>query len=189
MSKQLVSELNKIIEKYVLCDMYTMAETRSFYNLFPSSTLGIKYDKCHDGACINQRPTASLVCDADSIDKHCPRLIGKSENPNYFKNTYYFKNTLRTVLAFTVTIRKAWIDSSSFRNCLHRFNSQIVAQNKHVYRTLGRCTAHNIHDLNLTTIKIHVSRPYSTSRLQPLNQSNIAVMKRSYHKRPVRAAI
>ena len=177
-------EFDQVREKYASCDVYNMDETGLFYNLFPSRTLGIKGDKCHGGGRSKQRLTVVLVCNADGSDKHRPWVIGKSEKPRCFKNINV--DSLPCIYSHH---KKAWIDSSSFRKWLLRFNNRMVAQNRHVLLTLDRCTAHNIHDLNLTNVKVHFFPPNATSRLQPLDQGIIALMKRSYRKRLVRAAI
>ncbi|XP_049858349.1 tigger transposable element-derived protein 6-like [Schistocerca gregaria] len=85
--------------------------------------------------------------------------------------------------------KKAWIDGTSFRKWLLRFNSRMVAQTRHVLLTLDRCTAHNGRGLNLSNIQVQFFPPNATSCLQPLDQGIISLIKRAYRKRLVRSAI
>ncbi|XP_049845233.1 tigger transposable element-derived protein 6-like [Schistocerca gregaria] len=133
-------EFNRVKEKYLSCDVFNMDETGFFYNLFPNHTLGIKSDKCHGGAQSKQCVTVVLCCNADGSEKFRPRVISKSEKPRCFKNI-----SMGTLPCIYSHHKKAWIDGMSFPKWLLRFNSRMVAENRHVLLTLDRCTAHNVH--------------------------------------------
>ncbi|XP_049837979.1 tigger transposable element-derived protein 6-like [Schistocerca gregaria] len=102
-------EFYRVREKYASCDVFNMAETGFFYNLFPNHTLGAKGDKCHGGARSEQRVTVVLCCNADGSEKFRPWIIGKSGKPSWFKNI-----NMDTLPCIYSHHQKAWIDGTSF---------------------------------------------------------------------------
>ncbi|XP_049771030.1 tigger transposable element-derived protein 6-like [Schistocerca cancellata] len=110
--------------------------------------------------------------------KFHPWVVGKPKKQCWFKNI-----NMDTLPCIYSHHKKALIDGTSFCKWLLHFNSRMVAQNRHVLLTLGRCTAHNVHDLNLSNIKVQFFPSNATSRLQPLDQGIISLIKRAYRKR------
>lgn len=60
---------------------------------------------------------------------------------------------------------------------------------RRVLLVMDNCSAHDVTGLHLKNVNIQFLPPNSTSRLQPLDQGIIALFKRDYRKRLVRAAI
>lgn len=179
-----IVDFERIRHKYTPRDIFNMDETGIFYNLLPCHTLSIKGQKCHGGTQSKQRLTVVLVCNSDGSEKHQPWVIGKSKNPRCFK--HIDKDKLPCKYTHHT---KAWIDTSAFRQFLLQFNRRMMAQNRHVLLTLDNCSSHNLGELTLSNVNVQFFPANTTSRLQPLDQDIIALLKRAYRIRLVRAAI
>ena len=66
----------------------------------------------------------------------------------------------------------------AFRIWLIEFDSRVLVENRHVLLTLDNCSAYNIDNLKLTNVKIAFFSANMASRLQLLDQSIIAIVKK-----------
>lgn len=143
----------------------------------------MKGENCHGGERSKQRLTVVLTCNSDGSEKLRPWIIGKSKNPRCFKN-------IDLSLPCDYTHQKnAWIDTVAFRKWLIKFNQTMVVKRRQVLLTMDNCKAHDVSNLKLQNVRIQFLPPNTTSRVQPLDQGIIALLKRNYRKKLVRAAI
>lgn len=173
-----------IRERYSLQNTFNMDESGIFFNLLPERSLDLKGNKCHGGARSKERLTAVFCCNADGSEKHKVWIIGKSKNPRCLKNV----NRLYLPCEYSHH-RAAWIESTSFREWLLRFNRKMITQKRHVLLTMDNCAAHKITDLELSNVTVQFFPSNTTSCLQPLDQGIIANVKRHYRVRLLRAVI
>ncbi|XP_011860197.1 PREDICTED: tigger transposable element-derived protein 6-like [Vollenhovia emeryi] len=161
-----------------------MDETGIFFKLYPDRTLSFKGNKCHGGNKSKQRITAVFVCNSDGSEKLPAWIIRKSKQPRCFKHI-----NLSILTCQYTHHQNSWIDAVAFRKWLLKFNSSMASQNRHILLTLDNCTAHNVNNMELSNITTQFFPANTTSRLQPLDQGIIALIKKDYRKRLVRAAI
>lgn len=179
-----LKSFEEIKMQYSPRDIFNIDESGIFFNLFPNRTLHIKGEKCHGGTLSKQRITAVFTCNSDGSEKLKPWIIGKSENPRAFKNKD------RTKFRCTYSSQKnAWVDTPAFRKYLLQFNDKMASQHRKVLLTMDNCRAHDITNLNLSSVRVIFFPPNMTSRLQPLDQGIIRVVKSHYRKRLVKSAI
>ncbi|XP_060867267.1 tigger transposable element-derived protein 6-like [Metopolophium dirhodum] len=175
----------KVRQSYSKNDIFNIDETGVFYNLLPDRSLDFKGVKSHGGAKSKERLTVVLCCNSTGSEKLKLWVIGKYQNPRCFKNV----NKLSLPFEYT-NQKNAWVDSTSFRLWLLKFQRKMALQNRNVLLTMDNCSAHNnIGDLELPNVKIVYFPPNCTSRLQPLDQGIIAAFKRYFKTRLVRHAL
>lgn len=165
-------------------DIFNFDESGIFFNLLPDRTLGIRGEKCHGGTRSKQRLTAIFICNSDGSEKLRLWVIEKWANPRCFKGIDRSKLPCEYS-----NQRNAWIDETAFWQWLINFDSRMRVQNRSVLLTLDNCSAHKISSLQLTNVKIKFFPSNMTSRLQPLDQGIIAVVKKNYRKYLLRHAI
>lgn len=179
-----ITYLNDVKKSFSARDIYNFDESGIFYNLLPERTLSIKGEKCHGGTKSKQRLTAVFLCNSDGSEKVRVWIIGKWANPRCFKGI----NRLKLPCQYSHQ-RNAWIDEIAFRQWLIQFDSRMRVENRHVLLTLDNCSAHSIGSLKLTNVKVIFFPANMTSRLQPLDQGIISIVKKKYRKNLLRHAV
>jgi len=125
-----------------------------------------------------------LCCNTTDSEKFRVWIIGKYQNPRCFKNV----NKLSFPFKYTHQ-KNVWVDSTSFRLFIVKFQRIMALQHRNVLLTMDNCSAHNIiSDLELPNINIVYFPPNCAFRLQPLDQVIIAAFKRYFKSRLVRHA-
>jgi hypothetical protein len=114
-------QLLKIFEGYEHKNVYNEDETGLFFRLPPNKTLSVKGDPCNGGKNSKERITVLLACNADGTDRLPPLVIGKSENPCFFKN-------VRQLPTKYVVNRKAWVTQAIFPVYLRSSNAKMSSQ-------------------------------------------------------------
>ncbi|XP_043476434.1 tigger transposable element-derived protein 1-like [Leptopilina heterotoma] len=70
-----------------------------------------------------------------------------------------------------------------------RISYLLSIENRHVLLTLDNCSSHSLGELTLSNVNVQFFPANTTSRLQPLDQGIIALMKKYYRTRLVRTLI
>ena len=107
--------------------------------------------------------------------RNSPLVIGKSKQPWRFKNI----RCLPTPYDFS---SKAWMASGNFESWLRKLDSKFRRQNRTVLLIVDNYPAHPIVN-GLTNVKLAFLPPNATSKLQPMDQGIIRVLKVRYRKK------
>lgn len=165
-------------------DIFNVDETGLFFNLLPDRTYAVKGEKCHGGENSKQRLTIVLDCNSTGTEKLRPWVIGKSKKPRCFKNLDL------TLLPCDYSNQKnSWIDGPAFRKWLLKLNQSFIAKNRRILLTMDNCKPHDVTNLSLSNITVQFFSANTTSRLQPLDQGIISILKRNYRKQLVQSSI
>lgn len=169
--------LFSLLRDYAPEDVYNADEFGLFYKLMPDKSFVFKHETCHGGKMSKERLTV-LAC-ANSTGTHKLKLvvIGKSRFPRCFKN-------VRTFPCDYLSQRHAWMTSELFKNWIQQLDTMFGKQKRKIILFVDNCPAHP-KDIPVTNIKLAFLPPNSTSKLQPLDQGIIKVVKQKYRKKLV----
>lgn len=103
-------------------------------------------------------------------------IIGHAAKPRSFRNI-----NPKHLPVDWYSNKKAWMTGTLFKEILHRFNSQMKAENRHIILLMDNASSH-LKGLQLSHIKVIFLPANTTSVIQPLDQGIIMCMKRHYKK-------
>ena len=169
--------LKEIVKEYKPNEIYNADEFGLFFQLMPDKSLVLKTEKCHGGKLSKQRLTVLLCANSDGSEKMKPLVIGKSAKPRCFKNVKSFPCDYASQ-------RRAWMTCDRFVAWLQAWDRALTCQKRRVLLFVDNCPAHP-KDVPLKNIKLAFLPPNATSKLQPLDQGIIKVVKQKYRKRVV----
>ena len=102
-------------------------------------------------------------------------VIGKSKQPQYFKNV----RSLPTAYDFS---SKAWRTSGILESWLRKLDNQFWRQQRSILLIVDNCPEHPS-ESGLTNVKFAFPPPNATSKLQPMDQGIIRALKVCYRKK------
>ncbi|KAE9522579.1 hypothetical protein AGLY_017001 [Aphis glycines] len=169
--------LPSLLRDYAPDDVYNADEFGLFFKLMPDKSFVFKNETCHGGKLSKERLTV-LVC-TNSTGTHKLKLvvIGKSRSPRCFKN-------VRTFPCEYLAQSRAWMTEILFVNWIQQLDAFFGKQKRKIILFVDNCPAHP-KDIPTTNIKLVFFPPNTTSKLQPLDQGIIKVIKQKYRKKLV----
>jgi len=170
--------LPTLLKDYPLENVYNADEFGLFFKLLPDKSLVFKKESCHGGKLSKERVTVLACANATGTHKLRLLVIGKSRSPCCFKNVKSFPVDY-------VSQSRAWMTAELFSNWLKKLDQYFAKKNKKVLLFVDNCPAHP-KDVELEFLKVVFFPPNATSRLQPLDQGIIKVLKQAYRKKLVR---
>jgi len=164
-------ELQNLLARWDLNDVYNCDETALYWRLEPSKTLarrpisGTKRPK--------DRVTVLLACNATGTSKLTPVFIHKFKNPRCMQNirkndlpVYYYWNS------------SAWMQSSIFFNWLGKLNADLRKKGQKILLLLDNASVHTLEEgFSFSNITLHYLPPNTTAHLQPCDAGIIYSFK------------
>ena len=108
-------------------------------------------------------------------------VIGKANNPRYFKNVKFLPCRYRNQ-------RKSWIYGKLLEAWLRELDRKFAFEGRNVAFVVDNYPAHP-HIDNLKAIKLYFLPPNTTSKTQPMDEGVIRSLKRKYRKNVVQKII
>ena len=169
--------LPMLLSGYELENVYNADEFGLFYKLMPDKSLVLKKESCHGGKLSKERVTVLACSNATGTHKLKLLVIGKSQKPCCFKN-------VKTLPVDYAAQPRAWMTSELFIKWLKGLDNFFEKKNKHILLFVDNCPSHP-KDIPLRHVKVVYFPPNATSKLQPLDQGVIKVLKQKYRKKLV----
>ncbi|XP_015378224.1 PREDICTED: tigger transposable element-derived protein 4-like, partial [Diuraphis noxia] len=144
--------LPNLLKDYSPEDIYNADEFGLFFKLMPDKSLEMKDETCHGGKLSKDRLTVLTCSNWSGTDKL--KLLVIAQN-------------------------RAWMTGSLFIEWVQQLNCKFVKQKRNVLLFVDNCPAHP-KEITLTNIKLVFFPPNATSKLQPLDQGVIKVLKQKY---------
>ena len=171
--------LPNYLKRYDPKNIFNVDEFGLFYKLTPNKSFTLKHEKCHGGKLSKERITVLVGSNMDGSDKLKLLVIGKAANPRCFKNI-----NKRQLLCDYENQNKAWMTGERFKKWLTSLDQKMQNKNRKILLFVDNCPAHP-KNLNLKNIEIAFFPKNATSKLQPMDQGVIKVIKQFYRKRLV----
>lgn len=167
--------LPSLLRDYTPDDIYNADEFGLFFKLMPDKSFVFKNETCLSGKLSKERFTV-LVC-TNSTGTHKLKLVvvGKSRSHCCFKN-------VRTFPCEYFAQNRAWMTGTLFTNWIQQLDRLFGEQKRKIILIIDNCPAHP-KDIPTANIKL-VFLP-SNTKLQPLDQGIIKVIKQKYRKKLV----
>ncbi len=137
----------------------------------------LKGEKCHGGKLSRERLTILLAVNSDKTEKLPSLGIWKSLEPRCFKN-------IKSLLCDYKNQRRVWTTAKLFHAWLLDLDKTIIRKNWKFLWFIDNCPIQP-KNVQLQNVKVEFLLPKATSKLQPLDQGIIKVLKQYYHKRLV----
>lgn len=168
------TDIPALIADYAPKDIFSADETGLFFNILPSKTFSLKGESCQEGKFSEIRLTVLLITNSDGSEKLPPLIIGKAQNPQYFKD-------IKSLPAKYAVNEYAWMTSNIFEKQLLSLDTLMGVYKRKIILFLDKCSAHPS-NLKLNNIKLAFFPPNCISELQPLNLGIIRAFKYFYRK-------
>lgn len=169
--------LPSLLYDYAPEDVYNADEFGLFYKLMPDKSFVFKNETCHGGKMSKERLTVLACTNSTGTHKLKLVVIGKSRSPRCFKN-------VRTFPCDYLSQSHAWMTGELFTNWIQQLDTIFGKQKRKIILFIDNCPAHP-KDIPVTNIKLVFLPRNATSKLQPLDQGIIKVMKQKYRKKLV----
>lgn len=169
--------LPNLLKDYAPEDVYNADEFGLFFKLMPDKSLVLKDEKCHGGKLSKDRLTVLACSNWTGSDKLKLMVIGKSKSPRCFKNVRTFPCNYKAQ-------NSAWMTGCLFTEWVQQLDRKFGTEKRKVLLFVDNSPAHP-KGIPLKNIKLEYFPPNSTSKLQPLDQGVIKVLKQKYRKKLV----
>jgi len=169
--------LPNLLKDYSPEDIYNADELGLFFKLMPDKSLVMKDETCHGGKLSKDRLTVLTCSNWSGTDKLKLLVIGKSKSLRCFKNVHTLQCDYKAQNC-------AWMTGSLFIEWVQQLNCKFVKQKRKVLLFVDNCPAHP-KEIILTNIKLVFFPLNAMSKLQPLDQGVIKVLKQKYRKKLV----
>lgn len=170
--------LPELLKGFSPNDVFNADEFGLFFKLMPDKSLVYKDDKCHGGKRSKERISILACANADGTEKIKLLVVGKAKSPRCFKN-------VRSLPGEYVAQRRAWMTGEQFVLWVKQMDAKFRKKNRKILLLIDNCPSHPKNIQGLSNIKIVFLPPNGTSKLQPMDQGIIKVMKQHYRKRLV----
>lgn len=169
--------LPDLLKDYSPTDVFNADEFGLFFKLMPDKSLVFKHEQCHGGKLSKERLSVLACTNATGTEKLRLFVIGKSRAPRCFKNVRSFPCDYQSQ-------NRAWMTGDIFTTWIKKLDLSFKAQKRKILLFVDNCPAHP-KDIPLDNIKLVFLPPNATSKLQPLDQGIIKVLKQKYRKKLV----
>ncbi|XP_039386738.1 tigger transposable element-derived protein 4-like [Mauremys reevesii] len=170
----LKTQMRTILDTYETWNIFNADETGVFWKCLPDKTMAFRGEACHGGKKSKDRLAVLVAANMDGSQKLPLYVIGKSKNPRCFKQT-------KVLQCDYDGQPSAWITGDLFSAWVKKWDRKFQAEKRKVALIVDNCRAHP--DVpGLKAIKIFYLPPNTTSKLQPMDQGIIQVLKVYYRK-------
>jgi hypothetical protein len=173
--------LRKLCKKYAPKDVLNMDETGLNWKRTPDRTLATKSQSGTKKS--KDRITIALTSNADGSEKFLAWVIGKSENPRYFRKVN--RKNLRIMYRFN---KSKWMSGLICEEYLRWLNTKMRGEGRKVLLLMDNFSGHELAVQlvgglqGLSNVRIAWLPPNTTSTWQPMDQGIIASFKLQYRK-------
>lgn len=160
-------------------DIYNADETSLYYKLLPSRTYAFRGEQVIGGRSSKDRLTLMLCSNMNGTDKLKPLIIGKTKNPRVLKSVYNMSTADLPVHYYSSA--NGWMTGFIFNSWLSKWNSKLARDHRNVLLLLDNAPSHVVE--NYSNITIQFLPPNTTSKLQPMDQGVLRLVKLGYRSR------
>lgn len=172
-----MATLPELLQNYEPRDIFNADEFGLFFKLMPDKSYVFKGETCHGGKASKERLTVLACANSDGSEKLRLLVIGKAKNPRCFKN-------VRSLPVTYDAQSRAWMTGIRFIDWLKALDDHFQIKCRRIILFIDNCPAHP-KGVELKNIKLVYLPPNSTSKLQPMDQGIIKVLKQGYRTRLV----
>ncbi|XP_045496574.1 tigger transposable element-derived protein 4-like [Colias croceus] len=172
-----MATLPELLQNYEPRDIFNAGEFGLFFKLMPDKSYVFKGETCHDGKASKERLTVPACANSDGSEKLRLLVIGKAKNPRCFKN-------VRSLPVTYDAQSRSWMTAIRFIDWLKALDDHLQIKCRRIILFIDNCPAHP-KGVELNNIKLVYLPPNSTSKLQPMDQGIIKVLKQGYRTRLV----
>ncbi|XP_046725929.1 tigger transposable element-derived protein 4-like [Silurus meridionalis] len=170
----LKTQMRTILDTYEIRNIFNADETGVFWKCLPDKTMAFRGEACRGGKRSKDQLTVLAAANMDGSQKLPLYVIGKSKNPRCFKQT-------KVLQCDYDGQPRAWITGDLFSAWVKKWDRKFQAEKRKVALIVDNCRAHP--DVpGLKAIKIFFLPPNTASKLQPMDQGIIQVLKVQYRK-------
>ncbi|XP_048006503.1 tigger transposable element-derived protein 4-like [Leguminivora glycinivorella] len=170
-----LTTLPALIQNYEPRDIFNADEFGLFFKLMPDKSYVFKGETCHGGKASKERLTVLACANSDGSEKLRLLVIGKAKNPRCFKN-------VRSLPVKYDGQSRAWMTGNRFVEWLKALDDHFQVKCRQIILFIDNCPAHP-KGVELKNIKLVFLPPNATSKLQPMDQGIIKVLKQGYRAR------
>lgn len=164
-----MATLPELLQNYEPRDIFNADEFGLFFKLMPDKSYVFKGETCHGGKASKERLTVLACANSDGSEKLRLLVIGKAKNPRCFKN-------VRSLPVKYDAQSRAWMTGIRFIDWLKALDDHFQIKCRRIILFIDNCPAHP-KGVELKNIKLVYLPPNSTSKLQPMDQGIIKVLK------------
>jgi len=167
--------LPHLMAKYSPKDIFNADECGLFYNMLPDKTYTFK-GASRRGIKVNKERITILVCaNLDGTEKLPLLIVGKSKQPQCFKNTKFLPCTYRHNKA-------AWMTCEIFHEFLVSLDRRMASKSRKILLFVDHCPAHPKDVGNFKNVRVEFIPANMTSLLQPMDQGIIKALKKRFRR-------
>ncbi|XP_025408498.1 tigger transposable element-derived protein 4-like [Sipha flava] len=166
--------MSKYTNKYASKDIFNACEFGLFFKVMPDKSIMYKNNKCSNGELSEERLTVLICANSDGTEKLKPLVIGKSLQPKCFTN-------IKTFPCEYIAQKQVWMTSEHFSSWVKELDLKMGEKNREILLFLDSCPVHS-KNISLKNMKLVFFPENVSSKLQPMNQGIIKVLKRYYRK-------
>lgn len=157
-------------------DIYNADESSLFFKLLPGRTYAFRGEQVIGGRSSKDRVTLMLCSNMDGSDKLRPVIIGKVKNPRVLKTLYGMSTADLPVDYYSSA--NGWMTGFIFDKWLSKWNAKLAAKKRNVLLLLDNAPSHVVQ--TYSNIRIQFLPPNTTSKLQPMDQGMLRLVKVGY---------
>ncbi len=166
---EIVPHLTKCFEAR---SVFNAHECALFFMLIPNKSHVLKGEKCHGVKICKEGITILLAVNSDGTEKLPSLAIGKYANPRCFKNVKRLPCDYKNQ-------RRARMTAELFHAWLLDLDKKIIRKKRKLVLFIDNCPSH-AKNVQLKNLRVEFLPPNATSKLQPLDQGIIKVLKQYY---------
>ncbi|XP_043470591.1 tigger transposable element-derived protein 4-like [Leptopilina heterotoma] len=164
--------LPAMLQNYEPRDIFNADEFGLFFKLMPNKSHVFKGETCHGGKASKERLTGLACSNSDGSEKLRLLVIGNSKKPRCFKN-------VKSLPVEYDAQSRAWMTGPRFIKWIKALDDHFQSKSRQIILFIDNCPAHP-KDVELTNIKLVFLPPNATSKLQPMYQGIIKVVKQGF---------
>lgn len=167
--------LPHLMARYSPKDIFNADECGLFYNMLPDETYAFT-GASGRGINVNKERITVLVCaNLDGTEKLPLLVVGKSKQPQCFKNTKFLPCTYRHNKA-------AWMTCEIFHEFLVSLDRRMASQSRKILLFVDHCPAHPKDVGNFKNVQVEFIPANMTSILQPMDQGVVKTLKQKFRR-------
>lgn len=172
--------LTPLLGEYHPDNIYNADESAFNFKLLPQRTYAFKSERVYGGktsAC-RDRLTLMMCTNMTGSDKLKPVVIGKAQKPQVLKRYNMSVNDLPVQYYAN---KNGWMTGYIFGQWLDSWNSKLIRQHKKVLLLIDNAPCHVVLK-DYSNIRIQFLPPNTTSKMQPVDQGVLRMVKLYYRK-------
>lgn len=165
-----------LLESYAPEDVYNADETSLYYKLLPGRTYAFRGEQVIGGRSSKDRLTLMLCANMAGTDKLQPLIIGKTKKPRVLKSVYNM--SVNDLPVEYYSSKNGWMTGFIFNAWLTKWNAKLARSNRNILLLLDNAPSHVVE--NYSNIRIQFLPPNTTSKIQPMDQGVLRLVKCAY---------